>query len=235
MAHKLHTCESCSKLCEEAKQNVKKLQKKVQILTIVCTSAVTLLGEQGGKALISSLNTVNSALSVVESKKTDDKENKKENEQHINPIEPLKGAWKPARNKSLIEQNKDNNTKKYDTGDELARLPTTKQEQNIGDIEPIVPENKIAKIVLDDQIQPLTIQPSYNDIPHFPDNFSLFYTPSLLPFDVYSNTLALGENYGFGDYYGINQQYIQASSVPETGTISIFALKTLINSRKRSI
>ena len=38
-------------------------------MTIVCTVSITLLGEQGAKTLMASLNTVNSAMSVVEDKK----------------------------------------------------------------------------------------------------------------------------------------------------------------------
>ena len=63
-------------------------------MTIVCTVSITLLGEQGAKALMASVNTVNSAMSVVEDKKdskeeTLQEENKKDEKHTWNPIRPF--------------------------------------------------------------------------------------------------------------------------------------------------
>lgn len=108
MANKPQVCEPCAKLCEEAKQNVKKLQKKVYVLTIVCTAAITLLGEQGAKALIAVLDTTKTAISSVESpEKTKIKEN---NSNIENEEQPLNFDKKISKN----------NIKPYELVDELS-------------------------------------------------------------------------------------------------------------------
>jgi hypothetical protein len=60
----------------------------------------------------------------------------------------------------------------------------------------------------------------------------VFFTPSTLPFDVYSTTLALGNNYGFGEYYGIDTGSY-APSTPNPSTLSVFAIGSFITTRKR--
>jgi hypothetical protein len=233
MSHKSHVCESCSKLCEEAKSNVKKLQKKIYILTIVTTSAITLLGEQGGKALLSSLNTVNSAMSVAEGKLPEKNKDNHAEQEKVNPVHPTKGAWIPARNKFITENTKKEPVKKYEITDELSRFTKKEKENTINVVEPKIPQNLLAGILSTEQTQPLTIQKTNGNIPQISDNFSVFFTPSLLPFDVYSTTLALGNNYGFGDYYGIDAGYIPSANVPDSSTVSILTLGTFINTRKR--
>lgn len=44
-------CESCARLCDEAKEKVTRLEKRVYRLTIACTVAVTLLGQELAKAV----------------------------------------------------------------------------------------------------------------------------------------------------------------------------------------
>lgn len=118
MANKPQACEPCAKLCEEAKQNVKKLQKKVYVLTIVCTAAITLLGEQGAQALIAVLDTTKTAISSVESpEKTKIKEN---NSNIENREQPLNFDKKISKN----------NIKPYELVDELSISSEHNKEEN---------------------------------------------------------------------------------------------------------
>ena len=234
MSHKPHVCDSCAKICEEAKSNVKKLQKKIYVLTIVCTSAITLLGEQGGKALLSSINTVNSAMSAASGKEAPKEENKKDDHQKLNVPNPLHGAWIPPKNKLMAQQTDKEPVKKYEIQDELSRIVEKKEEKKVQPNESKVAKNLTVPFKMD--LQPLSLEKPQNDnIPSFSDNFAVFYTPSLLPFDVYSTTLALGDNYGFGDYYGINSGRVNPIPVPNANTLSILTFSTFINSRKRTL
>jgi hypothetical protein len=108
MANKPQACEPCAKLCEEAKQNVKKLQKKVYVMTIVCTAAITLLGEQGAKALISVLDSTKTSINSSES---------------IDEIEKIEEQKKEADVEILNFDKKTSKkqTKKYELTDELAK------------------------------------------------------------------------------------------------------------------
>jgi hypothetical protein len=119
MPQKSYTCEPCAKLCEEAKQNVKKLQKKLYIMTIVCTAAITLLGEQGAKALVSALETTKTAMSF-------DKDSQ-EKEQSLETINKDKN--KEVFNNFKKEKTSKQFIKKYELTDELAKLPK-KQESS---------------------------------------------------------------------------------------------------------
>ena len=66
------------------------------------------------------------------------------------------------------------------------------------------------------------------------DPYAFFLTPSALPFDVYSTTLALGNNYGFGEYYGVGTGGSVVPSVPSPAPLTVFAVGGLMTSRKRA-
>ena len=66
------------------------------------------------------------------------------------------------------------------------------------------------------------------------DPYAVFLTPSTLPFDVYSTTLALGNNYGFGEYYGIGGGGAIAPSVPSPSPLTVFAVGGLMHNRRRA-
>ena len=62
-----------------------------------------------------------------------------------------------------------------------------------------------------------------------------FLTPSTLPFDVFSTTIALGNNYGFGEYYGLGLDQYSGVSTPSPSGLSYFAVIKLFNNRKRTV
>lgn len=66
------------------------------------------------------------------------------------------------------------------------------------------------------------------------DPYAVFLTPSALPFDVYSTGLALGNNYGFGEYYGTSTGGAVAPTVPSPAPLTVFAVGGLMQSRKRA-
>lgn len=230
MSSKPHTCDSCLKLCDEAKQNVKNLQKKVYIMTIVCTSAITLLGEQGAKALLSALNTTTSAINGVENSVKEKIPAEESKDQPKN--DQIGGAaWiVPIKNKFAKKENKQP-SKTYELIDELSRLPTDNENQITGlDDETI---QKIVEAATENTVAESTVLENTPKVTfNLPDNHAVFFTPSLLPFDVYSTTLALGTNYGFGEYYGIDTGSA-ALAVPQPGAISLLLLSTTLTTRKR--
>lgn len=71
--------------------------------------------------------------------------------------------------------------------------------------------------------------------PMWEEPHTAFLTPSALPFDVYSTTLGLGTNYGFGGFWGVD---VGAPAVlpeaPSPGTLSVFGLTGLVHTRRRA-
>jgi hypothetical protein len=238
-------CSTCARICEEAKAKVKSLEKKVYIMTIVCTSAITLLGEKGIQSLITALNGVNSAMSAAaetgsgEPGQKDGNKNssdsKQSNNNFLNPR--YQRPWQPPVKLENKEQ-----TRGYRPTDELARFS---KENKIGGDKPV--EEPISVIVDQQKTTQEIIKAAMsndtsliaglaNQSPvAFADPYAVFFTPSLLPFDVYSTTLALGNNYGFGEYYGIDtgSSYV-APSVPSPGTVTLLFFSQFTNTRKRS-
>lgn len=229
-----HYCETCAKICDEAKKNIKKLEKKVQTLTIVCAVSITLLGEQGAKALYDVITNFNKVTEVADNgKKESNKEkdtNKKEEAKQPGQNKLGFEGWHPRRQKNLYDT-PETNKRSYQPSDELALIKKQPKEEKQPEISlaasqqiniPFTPNLDI--VPLSDQRLPFLPLPS--------DPYSVFFTPSTLPFDVYSTTLALGNNYGFGEYYGIDTGSY-TTSTPSAGTLSVFAIGSLINTRKR--
>ena len=235
MSCKSHICDTCAKACEDAKLLIIKLNKRILVLSIVCTAAITLLGQQGGKALIESLNTVNTAMTAADPKhpKTESEEKKEQTKPEIKNIH-AKGAWKPYQF-SKKEYPEDKFIKPYELVDELS---SNNQNQEI--------KNNVISVLSIDTTDPLSLTNNNTNftqtfelrsnayIPHFSDNFSVFFTPSLLPFDVYSTTLALGNNYGFGEYYGIDNGYFISTPTPGPVVLTGFAMLMFASTRQRN-
>lgn len=179
MPQKSYTCEPCAKLCEEAKQNVKKLQKKVYVMTIVCTAAITLLGEQGAKALISVLDSTKTAINSSESI---DEIEKIEEQKKETDVEILNFDKKTSKKQK----------KKYELTDELAKNFNDEQklkfEKLISD-----PGIKIS-YVTDHNTEPFFLKINNTQYNNFVNpNSSLFNTNNLLtnynplPLNLYGN------------------------------------------------
>lgn len=58
MSNKTHSCPSCARLCDEAKDKSKRLEKKIYVMTIALTSALTLLGKEAVEGIVSIVNGV---------------------------------------------------------------------------------------------------------------------------------------------------------------------------------
>lgn len=58
MPNKTHSCPSCARLCDEAKDKSKRLEKKIYVMTIALTSALTLLGKEAVEEIVSIVNGV---------------------------------------------------------------------------------------------------------------------------------------------------------------------------------
>lgn len=200
-------------------------------MTIVCTSTITLLGEQGAKSLISSLNTINSAMDAAGGKTTSKNDESKDSPKELLPkLNPRAGIWKPFNGKSLADI-KDKG-KKYNITDELAMEPDDPVSPVIAELIP--QQSDIVATATNNNTNLQIPERSNAYLPYTADPYAVFLTPSTLPFDVYSTTLALGNNYGFGEYYGMGTLNASGGSIPEAGTVSVLALGTLVNNRKRN-
>lgn len=227
-----HYCETCAKVCDEAKKTIKKLEKRIQTLTIVCVASVTLLGEQGAKALYDVIQNFNKVTEVAENGKEKGNQEKDANktEETKKPGQNKLGfeGWRPQRQKRLYDT-PEKDTRGYQPSDELALIKKQPEEKQI-EIPFVASQPMNIPVVNNSNVNLANLRVPF--LPFPADPYAVFFTPSTLPFDVYSTTLALGNNYGFGPYYGIDTGgYIP--STPNPGTLSVFAIGSLVNTRKR--
>jgi hypothetical protein len=225
------TCEVCAKACEDAKENVKKLQKKLQTMTIVTCVSITLGGEQVAKSIVSYITSYNEATKAAEGKTpTVNKDDKKGGGDGKIAISPFRGpAYKFGLKTNIKEDIK------YKPEDELARFakkPIQQKpilEEAVAIVPPSAESVAIAKALSNDT--QLGIMGGIAQT----DWRTVLLTPSTLPFDVYSTTVGLGYNYGFGEYYGLGEAnaYSAGPSVPSPSSLSVFAIAQLFNTRKR--
>ena len=233
-----HYCESCAKICNEAKKNVKKLEKKVQTLTIVCTASITLLGEQGVKALYDTVSSFNKVTEVAnggkESKEdkttTTDEENKDKPKEAIKDGKVAIGNWKPHIPKRMFEDKEP--TKPYSLTDELSRLKEQEKENKPEEIDIAVKPQEFNLIVKAATQKPIEFIPALAAI-QSQDWRTEFLTPSTLAFDVFSTTIALGNNYGFGEYYGLGLDQYSAISASTPGSASLVFIAAICGSKNR--
>lgn len=232
-----HHCEVCERACIDAKHKVEKLQKKLQTMTIVMSVALTLAGEQVIKAAASYITSMKSVVGAAN--ELSDVQNGKKEEK---PAEQ-KTAWTPPFNwqqrwkKPPLKEGE--LLRPYQLEDELALSKNQKPHPKPKQIvlpEPTVAGNSdvtaaIVQAALAKEL-PLTLGVSALQ---FNDPYAVFLTPSTLPFDVYSTTLALGNNYGFGEYYGIGSgSGFVPPSIPAPSTLTVFGVSQFINLRKRT-
>lgn len=102
---------------------------------------------------------------------------------------------------------------------------------------PLLPVSVTAPSPVDQAVKtlnsPLTVADMVSAVQPL-DPYAFFLTPSALPFDVYSTTIGLGVNYGFGDYYGIDSGGAVVPPVPSPAPLTVFAVGGLMTSRKRA-
>lgn len=234
MGSKGNNCETCAQACLIAKQRVPQLEKRLYAMTIIMTVALTLAGQEVIKSVadyVSSINeVVNKADQLQESTAPAKSDSIDVSVSNPNsdvpsvvsaPVVPLAEQLKPKPPAAL------------DTGvTGASTLPAErpKSSPTSSYINDATSFTKLISAPADDYSQSLFAV----DAPHFADPHSVLLTPSLLPFDVYTNTLGLGVNYGFGEYYGIDTgwSYIPPS-IPEPTTMTLFGLYPLMSYRRR--
>ena len=226
------TCEACAKACEDAKDNVKKLQKKLQTMTIVTCVSMTIVGEQAAKSIVSFISTFNDASKAAEGKLPAVSDDAKKEEDKNGKVAIVPFRFQPYR----FGLNTNKQQSNYKPEDELARFtkkqPNKEKEQEI-QIE-VTPQTPVSRAIAQ-----AASTNSVNLIPTVAipetDWRNVLLTPSTLPFDVYSTTVALGNNYGFGEYYGLGEanSYNPSIQTPSPSSLSVFAIAQLFNSRKR--
>jgi hypothetical protein len=199
-------------------------------MTIVMSVALTLAGEQAIKSVASYITSIKSAVSAA-GELSDVQNGKKEEQPKGNKtaLAPFGSGgfsfWKPTFTDKEVRR-------PYQISDELALVKDKKQPAPEIELPGVIPVNPtstdaIVKTALATEM-PAALPAA---VPTLGDPYAVFLTPSTLPFDVYSTTLALGNNYGFGEYYGIGSG--NYTIVPEATTVSVLALRAFSNTRKR--
>lgn len=234
-------CETCAKACDDAKDKVKKLEKSLHTMTIVMSVSLTLAGEQIIKntaSYISSFSSVMSSANELNNVQSGEDKNKEEKpEQNKVAFSPFVYPIQPFTQKQNKQTNQEE-IKPYQLTDELARLdeddhkepdkPKVAQDTNKSQ------QKDLSKFIAQAALATnFTLNTATDTVPVI-DPYAVFFTPSTLPFDVYSTTLALGTNYGFGEYYGMDSGVYVPPSVPTPGTITLFAFPHFLNLRKRA-
>lgn len=242
MDSKSHSgCPTCSQICEEAKNKVKTLEKKVYSLTIVTTVALTLLGEQAAKSVASYVQSFNSAMSSVDVGvgAPQEKENKEPEKVTQNgnllPYASIPTNPNPIKNGSF-------NVVTDTLFNSEPSSPFLLEVEDKDDVTPSPAPKTVIKPIytpkspIETQIQMVNLPLDLTTLPVAPiaDPYAVFFTPSYMPFDVYSTTLALGTNYGFGPYYGIDDG-INYPPIPSSGPLSALAISQLLQNRKRTL
>ena len=205
---------------------LKSTKKKLLAFQLIAVVAGTVLGEEWVDRIVGKVDT----LKGVQEKITA-------------PVKP-----DPAKPVSLIDP-------KRDPLNNFARpwFPRPEARDTVvkGDIGGIFAGSKPQNPVDEPLPEPTPIQPSLaaeiaraavaTDIPalalpHTPvtDPYAFFLTPSAIPFDIYSTGLALGNNYGFGEYYGAGTGSSVAPATPLPSPLAVFAMGGLMHSRKRA-
>ena len=239
----LSGCPNCVKNCRTCHSRVKSLEKKLYAITIVLTIATTLLGQKGIETLTSTTASVNSLIdggnkSATDDLKKDDGHAKQDNHQPIGK----QAFFQPWQQKQPPSNTQD--MRPYSIEDELARYskkPSDKKDQKQKEEELVTaldPKHKdftdtIVKVALEKSDDNMSLIANKNGLPD--DPYAIFFTPSYMPFDVYSTTLALGNNYGLGPYYGIDTgSYNPPNPIPAPSSITAIALSQIFNTfRKR--
>lgn len=143
------------------------------------------------------------------------------------------GGWKPYRSKEPMTQTAQAEQGKADLGS-LVKVKGSDKGDGGGEMPQVIATK--AKI----PTKALTQTPDIASLEVLPQEFPVdlqaaFLTPSTLPFDVYSTTIGLGDNYGFGDYYGMGGGgSVAPIPTPSPSSVAVFAIGGLVNTRRRA-
>jgi hypothetical protein len=143
------------------------------------------------------------------------------------------GGWKPYRSKEPMTQQAAADKGSGDITKAFKEKPSGDGKGEAAEVSVVVQKPKIPVKALTQTPESLMPEIASAELPA--DNYAAFLTPSTLPFDVYSTTIALGDNYGFGDYYGMGGGgSVQPISTPSPSTIAVFAVGGIVNTRRRA-
>lgn len=220
--------EENAKRAADAEAEVKSLKKKLIAFQLATAVGVAVVGQE----VFDKITAKMSAVQEVQQKITGD---------GAVPAEPVKPValngeriGQPLFTRPWQKPNKSNATQERGNGDIsgiFAGANKSKDEQSAplpSVTTPTPVEEAVKKLNT-----PPTVVDALSVAEPF-DPYAFFLTPSALPFDVYSTTLALGNNYGLGEYYGINTGGSYVPPVPSPSPLTVFAVGGLIQNRKRS-
>jgi hypothetical protein len=213
---------------DESDTELKSIKKKLLAFQLVTVIAATLLGEEWVERLMTKVDTLKGVHEKITA-----------------PVKP-----DPAKPVTLIDPKRDplNNFARPWFPRPEARDVAIKGN---GDISGIFAGSKPQNPVDEPLPEPTPIQPSLaaeiaraavaTDIPALvlpytpvTDPYAFFLTPSAIPFDIYSTGLGLGNNYGFGEYYGAGTGGSVGPTTPSPSPLAVFAMGGLMHSRKRA-
>lgn len=228
---------------EQSDGKLKKLQKQLIAFQLATAVGATVVGQEVMSKITDKLDYfrgmqsqimgggVGGGSSATPAAPVDGDKDKKDDKSANKDGKVSMGGWKPTpRNRDTVQ--------------------TAKAEQGGGDISNLVKgaagggagsggEMPLVSAKAKINTKALTQTPDIASLElpmEFPvDNHAAFLTPSTLPFDVYSTTIGLGDNYGFGDYYGMGGGgSVQPIPTPSPSSVAVFAIGGLVNTRRRA-
>lgn len=226
--------EENAKRAADAEAEVKGLKKKLVAFQLATAVGVAVLGQEAVSGIMARLDSVKAVQEKVTGGGVADLGAEPAAPPPADPLKVGIGGWRPVR--PPFKPSKTEQTEKTDgdisgifSGDYKSIPPDPLPPPTV--TPPVVQPIDTRKALQNDTppviADALTVEPPF-------DPYAVFFTPSALPFDVYSTTLALGDNYGFGGYYGINTGGAVAPVVPSPAPFTVFAVGGLMHSRKRA-
>lgn len=224
--------EDLAKRAADAEAEAKSLKKKLIAFQLATAVGVAVLGQEAVSGIMARFDSVKAVQEKVIGGGVADLGA----EPAAPPADPLKvgiGGWRPIR--PPLKPSTPEQTEKTDGdisgifagGDKSSPDPLPPPTVTPSVVKPVDLQKALQKDIPPVVADALTVEPPF-------DPYAVFFTPSALPFDVYSTTLALGVNYGFGGYYGINTGGAVAPVVPSPAPFTVFAVGGLMHSRKRA-
>jgi hypothetical protein len=217
---------------ESAETELKTLKKKLIAFQLVTVVASTVLGQEAVDKIMGKVD----AAKGLQDKITGKSGNPPASEDKKKPIswfdpkrDPLSNFHRPW-DKPVIVQTP------HTDGDISGIFSGTKAKpvaEPAEEIAAVTPKSPVTEAIVRTALgEPLPWSiPTASETPA--DPHALFLTPSAIAFDLYSTGLGLGNNYGFGEYYGADTGSI-GPSVPSPSPLAVFAMGGFLNTRKRA-
>jgi hypothetical protein len=219
---------------EEAEAEVKSLKKKLMAFQLATAVGTVVLGQEAVDKITAKMNAVTEVQHKITGEGGDKKDKPAAAPQASTTQfgQPWSKPWvqqKPFSDRNTLTQ----------SGGDISGVFAGQYESQPVLFAPDVPESaslippSLVQAVTKSSSSPSLLPLNFTVTEQAFDSHSAFLTPSTLPFDVYSTTLGLGNNYGIGEYYGMNTGGAIVPTVPSPSPFAVFAMGGLVHSHGR--